>query len=120
MIKLLIYLFLFNISLYGNDMFNENKKSCEKGSLISCVDLGIMYFTSDGVEEDLKKSEDLFIKACRGRVANGCFYLGYLYKRGGNGIKKDKRKAKLAFGRACNIGSEKSCIQFRQLQAKGI
>ena len=120
MIKLLTLLFLLSISLFGNDMFAENKKLCEKGSLIACVDLGIMYFTADGVEEDLKKSEELFVDACKGRVANGCFYLGYLYKRGGNGIKKDKRKAKLAFGRACNIGSERSCEQFRILEAKGI
>ena len=120
MIKLLTFLFLLSISLFGNDMFDEKVKSCESGSLISCVDLGVMYFTADGTEKDLRKSEELFTKACKGRVAKGCFYLGYLYKRGGNGIKKDKLKAKLAFGRACNIGSERSCEQFRKLEAKGI
>jgi len=118
--KIIILVLLFSISLLGNDKLKQNSKLCEEGSLISCIDLGVMYFTSDGVVEDLKKSEELFTEACKGRVAKGCFYLGYLYKRGGNGIKKDKLKAKLAFGRACNIGSERSCMQFRKLEAKGI
>ena len=120
MIKILTFLLLLSISLFGNNQLTDNNKLCNEGSLVSCVDLGVMYFTANGVKEDIKKSEELFTKACKGRVAKGCFYLGYLYKRGGNGIKKDKLKAKLAFGRACNIGSERSCIQFRRLEAKGI
>ena len=120
MIKIVTFVLLLSISLLGNDQLAENTKSCNEGKLISCIDLGIMYFTADGVKEDLKKSKELFTEACKGRVAKGCFYLGYLYKRGGNGIKKDKLKAKLAFGRACNIGSERSCIQFHRLEAKGI
>ena len=120
MIKVIIFVLLLSISIFGNDQLKQNTKSCEEGKLFSCIDLGIMYFTSDGVAEDLKKSEELFTEACKGRVAKGCFYLGYLYKRGGDGVKKDKLKAKLAFGRACNIGSERSCIQFRKLEAKGI
>jgi len=39
--------------------------------------------------------------------------------RGGEGIEKSKRKAMLAFGRACNIGSERSCVQYRMLKDKG-
>ena len=118
--KIVTIILLLTISIFANDTFLNNKKACEKGSLISCIDLGVMYFTADGVKEDLKKSEELFIEACKGRVAKGCYYLGYLYKRGGIGIKKDKLKAKLAFGRACNIGSERSCEQFRRLESKGI
>lgn len=120
MTKIILFFLLLKISLFSNELFLNNKKGCDKGSLISCVDLGVNYFTADGVKEDLKKSEELFKEACKGRVAKGCFYLGYLYKRGGNGIKKNKLKAKLAFGRGCNIGSERSCEQFRKLEAKGI
>ena len=120
MIKLVMFVLLLGISLFANEQLALNTKSCNEGKLMSCMDLGVTYFTADGVKEDLKKSEELFAKACRGRVAKGCFYLGYMYKRGGNGVKKDKLKAKLAFGRACNIGSERSCIQFRELEAKGI
>lgn len=120
MIKLIMFVMLLSTSAFGNDQLKQNTKLCEEGKLISCIDLGVMYFTSDGVTEDLKKSEELFTEACKGRVAKGCFYLGYLYKRGGVGIEKNKLRAKLAFGRACNIGSERSCIQFRKLEAKGI
>ena len=118
--KIILFFLLLNINLFSSELFLNNKETCEKGSLIACVDLGVNYFTAEGVKEDLKKSEELFRKACKGRVAKGCYYLGYLYKRGGVGVKKDKLKAKLAFGRACNIGSERSCEQFRKLEAKGI
>lgn len=120
MTKIVTFVLLLSISLFGNELLLKNKKSCNEDKLMSCLDLGVMYFTADGVKEDLKKSEELFKKVCRGRVAKGCFYLGYLYKRGGDGVKKDELKAKLAFGRACNIGSERSCMQFRELEAKGI
>jgi len=108
------------INLFASEKFATIQQSCKSGNLSSCIDLGVIYFTAEGVEEDLKKSEILFKRACKGRIAKGCYYLGYIYKRGGKGVAKDKLKAKLAFGRACNIGSERSCVQFRSLETKGI
>lgn len=120
MIKKAVLLLFFIANVFANEKLIDYTKSCDSGNLSDCIHLGIMYFIADGVEEDFVKSETLFKEACKGRVAQGCYYLGYIYKRGGKGIKQNKLKAKLAFGRACNIGSEKSCVQFRRLEAKGI
>ncbi len=117
MIRIIISVAIFlSISLLANP---EYKQDCNDGRMQSCIELGILYYTGEGVKQDLKKSQKLFKKACKNRVARGCYYLGFGFLRGGEGIEKSKRKAMLAFGRACNIGSERSCIQFRILRDKG-
>ncbi len=95
------------------------KENCDSGQMQSCIELGILYHTGEKITKDIKKSQKLFKKACKNRVARGCYYLGYIFLRGGEGIEKSNRKAMLAFGRACNIGSERSCIQYRKLKDKG-
>jgi len=117
MIKIIITIAIFlTINLSAKQNFKE---LCNDGKMQSCVELGMLYYTGEGVKKDIKKSQKLFKKACKGRVSRGCYYLGFTFMRGGEGIEKSKRKAMLAFGRACNIGSERSCVQYRMLRDKG-
>ena len=117
MLKIIITIAIFfSMNLLANQ---EYKQLCDDGKMHSCVDLGMLYYTGEGVKQDMKKSEKLFKKACKNRVARGCYYLGFSFMRGGEGIKKSKRKAMLAFGRACNMGSERSCIKYRMLKSQG-
>jgi len=117
MIKIFIAITIFfTINLSADEKLKEN---CNNKEMQSCVDLGMLYYNGNGVDKDIKKSQRLFKKACKNRVARGCYYLGYTFLRGGDGIEKSNRKAMLAFGRACNIGSERSCVQYHKLKAKG-
>ena len=118
MLKIIITIaILFSFDLVADQ---ELKQNCNNGEMQSCVDLGMLYYTGDGIKKDLKKSKRLFQKTCKNRVARGCYYLGFTFLRGGEGIKKSERKAKLAFGRACNIGSRRACDQYHMLDGKGI
>lgn len=117
MIKIIaIAIIILNINLSADEKLKEN---CNNGQMQSCIELGKLYYIGDGINKDIKKSQKLFKKACKNRVARGCYYLGYVFLRGGEGIEKSNRKAMLAFGRACNIGSERSCIQYHKLKDKG-
>ena len=107
---------LLSVNLWANQ---EYKQLCDNGKMQSCIELGILYYTGEGVKKDMKKSQKLFKKACKNRVSRGCYYLGFGFLRGGENIEKSKRKAMLSFGRGCNIGSERSCVQFRILRDKG-
>ena len=94
-------------------------KACDTGEMHGCIKLGLMHYEGIGVKQNHKKSIKLFFRACKKRYSEGCFRLGLIYKQGAKGIKQDKRKAKMAFGKACNIGQDRSCELYDMLHAKG-
>ena len=105
-----------NIKL-ASELYTE---ACDGGDKQACLNLGIMYFTGDGVEQDKIKAKELFTKTCKSRFAKGCFRLAIIYNQGCDGVKQDKLKAKLLFGKSCNIGYQRACEQFHILDEKGI
>ncbi len=115
-----VIILFFTINLFADDKIQKYTELCDQGKSSYCLELGKFYFIGDGVEKDLLKSKKIFRDACKSRIAKGCYYLGFIYKRGGVGVKQNKKKAKLAFGRACNIGSEHACAQWRKLDKEGI
>ena len=117
MYKIIIAIAIFlSTNLLANQQY---KQDCKSGKMQSCIELGMLYYTGDGIKQNIKKSQKLFKKACKNRVSRGCHYLGYGFLRGGEGIEKSKRKAMLAFARGCNMGNELSCAQFRMLRNQG-
>ncbi len=117
MIRLIMIIAIFSsINVLANKKFKED---CKNGKMQSCIELGVLYYNGDSVNKDIKKSKKLFTKACKARVSRACYYLGYIFLRGGKGIEKSDKKAMLAFARACNIGSERSCVQYHKLRDKG-
>jgi len=105
-----------NVKL-ASELYTE---ACDTGDKEACLNLGILYFIGEGVEQDKIKAKDLFTKTCKNRFAKGCFRLAVLYNRGSDGVKQDKHKAKLLFGKSCNIGYQRACGQFHILDDKGI
>jgi len=118
MIKIMIIIAIFlTISLSANQKY---KQECKDGKMLSCVELGILYYTGEGVNKDIKKSKKLFKKACKNRISRGCGYLGYVYLRGGDGVKINKRKAMLAFSKGCDISEHDSyCFKYYELRDEG-
>jgi len=118
MIKIIIAITMFlSINVSANQKY---KQDCKDGKMLSCVELGILYYTGDGVKKDIKKSKKLFEKACKKRISRGCGYLGYVYLRGGDGVKVDKRKAMLAFSKGCDISEHDTyCFKYYELRDEG-
>ena len=107
---------ILSINLSANSKF---KQACDDGQMQYCIELGILYYTGDGVKKDIKKSKRLFQIACKNRVARGCYYLGFTFLRGAENVEQSNRKAILAFAKGCDIGSERSCEQYHKLKDKG-
>ncbi|MEN8303207.1 MAG: sel1 repeat family protein [Campylobacterota bacterium] len=118
MIKIIIAIAIFSIlSLSANQKL---KQECKDERMSSCLELGILYYTGDGVKKDIKKSRKLFYKACKKRISKACGYLGYVYLRGGDGVKVDKRKAMLAFSKGCDISEHDAyCFKYYELRDEG-
>ena len=94
------------------------KKACDNDNMQGCTQLGILYFTGDGVKENHKKAKKLFVKGCKKHYAQACYHLGTIYKRGGNGIERNYRKSRMFYAFGCKIGLEKSCEQYNLIRGK--
>lgn len=118
MVKIFIAIaILLNINLLANQKY---KQECKDGKMLSCIELGISYYTGEGANKDIKKAQKLFKKACKNGVSRGCGYLGYIYLRGGDGVKIDKRKAMLAFSKGCDMSEHDAyCFKYYELRDKG-
>ncbi|WP_455757364.1 tetratricopeptide repeat protein [Sulfurimonas sp.] len=118
MIKIIIAIAMFlNLNLLANQKYEQD---CKNGKMLSCVELGILYYTGDGIKKDIKKSKKLFKKACKNRISRACGYLGYVYLRGGDGVKINKRKAMLAFSKGCDISEHDTyCFKYYELRDQG-
>lgn len=67
---------------------------------------------------DFQKAAQLFQKACDGRYAKGCGSLGFLYEYG-KGIRQNFSTAKEYYGKACDLGLQVGCDDYRKLNEKG-
>ena len=109
------------LEYHKDDLFSRSEfytKECENGNINRCVDLGVLYFTGGGVQENHKKAEELFTIACQNKHSKACYHLGTLYKRGSNGIKKDLKKSKMFYAKGCMHGYAQSCDQFNLMKEK--
>ena len=90
-------------------------KGCKEKDVYSCIELGKLYITGEGIKANNRKAKKLFAKACTMGYTSGCYHLGRLYYQGGDGIKQNKKKAKAAFGSACTYGHDHACDMYRRL-----
>ena len=122
MIKIIISAFLLlslNLSAsQAESKFSEHKKACKAGVANECISLGILYFTGDGVEENHKKAKKAFLKPCKKRRAQACYYIGTIYKRGGFGVQRNIKKAKFYYAQACKMSHQASCNQYNLIREK--
>ena len=114
-------LLLLSVNLSANQTeskFTEYKKACKDGVANACISLGVMYFTGDGVKENHKKAKRAFLKPCKKRRAQACYYIGTIYKRGGFKVERNIKKAKFYYAQACKMGNQASCNQYNLIREK--
>ena len=148
MTKIIIsMLSLFSLSLSANFVVIDGKieyeyytNACENGDMNSCVDLGMLYYTGNGVQKNHKQAVELFTVACKKKHSKACYHLGSIYKRGTNntnkkhsktsyqlgsvhkpspiGIEKDMQKSKMFYSLGCMYGYAQSCDQYNLIKEK--
>ncbi len=95
----------------------ELKVGCDKGTAFVCSSLGRMYYTGQGVKQDVFQAVDLFRKACDGEDAFGCISLGTMYAEG-QGVKQSDTDALTYYGKACDLRDEFGCKFYAKLKQK--
>ena len=80
------------LPLIGDDAakkkFEATKAKAEKGDAEAQNSLGVMYFSGEGVPEDVKEAVKWYSNAAEQGYALAQFYLGNMY-RTGTGVQKD-------------------------------
>jgi len=61
---------------------NWEYKCVHKHNFKICSNIGILYASGKGVEQDYTKAKIFFEKSCQGDYGRGCWYLGILYENG--------------------------------------
>ena len=61
----------------------------------------------------------LGIKSCKLKYSEACFILGSLHKEG-RALTHDLSLAKEFYGKACDIGMQKGCDLYRELNQAGV
>ena len=76
------------------------------------------YFTSNhgkGTAKDMRRATELYVKACDGKIAVGCFNAGVHFEEG-QGVAADQSYANQLFRIACNGGLKVACEQGNSAQ----
>lgn len=71
-----------------------------------------------GVEQDLKKSFDVFGVACRLKNSMGCYNIAIMYDKGYI-VKRNRTKAISFFEESCDLGDPFACYYLGEAYAKG-
>ena len=98
----------------GSDKKFQYEKACDNGDAGACVDLGYMYGTGKGVEQDSTRAMELYEKGCEGGNAVGCANLGWMYYRG-RGLAPDRSRARALLEKACALGNQWGCDRLGEI-----
>lgn len=94
-----------------NDAFSYAEQACDLGNSEACGALGNLYSSDlDALKtrKDLNKAALSYLKACEGRVAAACFYLG-VFHANGEGVQQSYQSARGFFARACELNDADGC-----------
>jgi TPR repeat protein len=84
----------------------------------SCVNLGLMFASGQGVAQDNNKAATLFQGACAGNVGSGCERFGVALHNG-LGIQADLPRAADTFKKGCDLRSASACNQLALMNVRG-
>ena len=87
------------------------EKACDLKDGSSCALAGSTYYEE---KQDFFKAIQYYEKACDFKFSISCNSLGILYAKG-RGVRQDKVKAKKYFGKACVLGNQKGCSNYKIL-----
>jgi TPR repeat protein/uncharacterized caspase-like protein len=82
--------------------------ACNGGVSRGCGNLGTMYQSGRGVNQDLGQAALLYRKGCGGDAWGACFLLGAMYETG-SGVPKDLSQAMPLYRRSCEGGDGRGC-----------
>lgn len=97
--------------------------ACEKISIDevkgrACYELGVLYFTGDKyLLQDIRKAFELWKTSCDLQYGFGCYSLGLTYEFGGI-VTKSLFKAKYFYRKACSLGAQLGCDNYKMLEGK--
>jgi TPR repeat protein len=94
----------------------ELLNQCNNNDFGACSNLGYSYQMAKG-KKDVNKIIGLFYKSCNGGFGIGCSHLGGIYEDGIL-VKKDLKRAKIAYSYGCELRSESACRYLDKLKKK--
>lgn len=84
------------------------ERACDRGDMLSCANLGILYRHGRGAPRDYARALTLFVKACEGGKEFACGYAGEMTYVG-LGIAANENHGEKLMKRACKRGDRWSC-----------
>ena len=103
------------IALYRRAL-EVGEKECAAGDVYSCVAVGHLYYTGNGVDVSHERAAKYFDFGCAGGDAKSCVAVGLQYLIG-EGVTPDKTRAAQLLEQACALKSEAGCKLLAQTQA---
>ena len=91
------------------------KDYAEQGNVDAQYNLGLMYYSGEGVAQDYRQAAKWWQKAAEQGHAQAQNNLGALYEYG-KGVKKNIKTAKKWYEKACNDGYQKACNNLSDLK----
>ena len=97
--------------------FQQLKAEAMKGDSDSQLELGVMYYEGDGVEQSYEKAKEFFERAAQQDHPEAQFNLGIMYEHG-EGMPKNKKQAIEWYSKACENGDEDGCAAAQRLDRR--
>ena len=131
---------IYQIAGYDHEAKPYYEKLCKANDVFSCGMLASMYIEGEGTRQNYFKAVELYQKACNMKIANNadnkearkfqgmsCDILGQCYEKGkvcyengkGQGAKQNLSIAKQYYGKACDLGNQQGCDNYKMLNQKG-
>ena len=101
------------------DNLDEMKKWAEQGNVDYQIIVGSIYFQGEFVRQDLVLARKMFQKAANKGHIQGQGMLGLFYEKGLGGLRQNRSKAKVLYGKVCDKGKETGCAQYKRLNERG-
>jgi TolB-like protein len=97
----------------------QYRRDCEDGRMLSCSNLGVMYFNGSGVAQSETRAVELYRRACDGGNLLGCSNLGTMYMDG-HGVARNDARAVELYRRACDGGNALGCSNLGSMYMDGL
>ncbi len=98
----------------GGQETREVMESARHGDASAEYNMGVMYHTGNGVQQDYGKALKWYKMAAAKGEAEAEFKLGVMYLQG-QGVEKSRYTAQDWFNKACLHGSRMGCEQYRTM-----
>lgn len=98
--------------------FQETLRAAERGNAIDQFNLGIMYYTGDGVQQNKSEAMKWCMKAAKQGYAKAQFNLGFLYHNG-EGVRQDRHEALKWYMKAAKQGHAEAQFNLGLMYIKG-